>query len=225
MSRELEKKYGLDQAGKRLPDEQWARQHPVRKLQYGITPLKPTMNALLDAVIPVYKYTSLSELNAILRPYNAQVISTRESTRTGQFDGLLYGPIDGWGGKEIYIKASALRSKPTQKNLEKRFAQNQGLREPHRQRLTAAIDWIFHKQPVTMEAFRAALQKEKILIMEEQHQIFYIDPLAKTVWDSATLGQKYSAEGIKARCVSSETYREQQQQKQHLRQRQRPDLF
>lgn len=230
VARELEKRYGLYQAGKRLPDEEWARLYPAQPLKYGVTPLKPTMNAVLDAVIPVYKYTSLNNLNAILRPYKIQAIEGKENTTTREHNGLFYVPTDGWGGKEIYIKASALRSRPTLKNLQRRFAENQSLRETHRQRLTTAIDWIFNKQPVSMEAFREALQKEKILIMDEQdnksgqHQVFYVDHLARTVWDAATLGQRYSAEGIKARCVSSEEYRQHQQQTQRLQQRHRPDL-
>jgi hypothetical protein len=230
VSRELEKRYGLYQAGRRLPDDQWAHLHPVQKLQYGVTPLKPAMNALLDVVIPVYKYTSLNELNAILRHYNVKAVTGKENTVTRQHDGLLYIPTGGWGGKDVYLKASSLRSKPTLKNLQQRFTINQGLREEYRQRVTAAIDWIFYKQPVSMEALRQALRKENISIMNEQDSIYYIDRLAKTVWDSNTLGQKYTAEGLKARCIPEEVYRQQQQQraidqKQHQRQKPRQDLY
>jgi hypothetical protein len=230
VSRELEKQYGLYQAGRRMPDDEWARLHPVQKLQYGVTPLKPTINALLDAVIPVYKYTSLAELNAILQPYKVKAIMGKDHTLTRKHNGLLYIPTERWGGNETYIKASALRSKPTLKNLQQRFASNQGLREEYRQRLTAAIDWIFFKETPSMEAFRQALQKENISIIHDQDKIFYIDRLAKTVWDGKTLGQKYTIEGLKQRCIPDETYKQQQQQrsldkKQHLRQQPRQDLY
>jgi Relaxase/Mobilisation nuclease domain len=225
VSRELEKQYGLYQAGRRMPDDEWARLHPVQKLQYGVTPLKPTINALLDAVIPVYKYTSLAELNAILQPYKVKAVLGNENTATRRRNGLLFIPTEGWD-KGTYIKASKFRSKPTLKHLQERFTINHALREEYRQRLTAAIDWIFYKQTPSMEALRQALQKENISIMNDEGKIFYIDRLAKTVWDSKALGQKYTAQGLKQRCIPDEIYKLQvQNQKQHLRQKPRQDLY
>lgn len=236
LARTLEQKYNLYRAGQRIPDDEWARRYPVQKIVYGVTELKPTMNAILEAVLPNYKYTTLEELNMLLRPYHMKASRGREDGVIYQRQGLIYLPLNSQGQNEnMYIKASTLRCKPTLRNLQQRFNENATLRETHRQRLTTAIDWIFYKQSVSEEAFRQALQKQKISIMREENpkgglrQIYYIDQLTKTVWDGGTLGQRYSASGIQERCISAETYQQQLQQqklvqKQGLRPRLRPDL-
>lgn len=238
--RQLEKKYGLYQAGTTITDAEWRKKHPVQKVVYGVTPLKPTINAILEDILPSYRYTSLDELNAVLRPYHVKAYQGREDSVTRQHNGLLYYPLNQQGNVEAtYVKSSALRSKPTLTKLQERFRENAALREEHRQRLTTTIDWIFYKQPVSMEALRQALQKEKIIMVEQensqdQRQIYYVDQLAKVAWDGNSLGQKYSAEGISNRVISTETYQQQKQQaiqqqkqgpKQRLRQRLRPDQF
>ena len=219
--RRLEQKYGLYQAGQRLPDAEWARQHPVQKVVYGVTPLKATMNAVLEAIVPTYKYTSLEELNAVLRPYQIKAGRGQQDSVTYRNNGLLYWPLKPSGEPEnVYIKSSALRYRPTLRKLQERFTVNRELREEHRQRLTTAIDWIFFKQSVSMEAFKQALQKERISVVENteansgRRQIYYIDQLSKGVWDGEKLGRSYSAAGISERSISDEAYRQQQQQKQ-----------
>jgi hypothetical protein len=236
LARTLEQKYELYRAGQRIPDDEWARRYPAQKLVYGVTELKPTMNAILEAVLPNYKYTTLEELNMLLRPYQMKASRGKEDGVIYKRQGLIYILLNGQGQHEnTYIKASTLRCKPTLRNLQQRFTENATLRETYRQRLTTAIDWIFYKQSVSEEAFRQALQKQKINIMQEEspkgglRHIYYIDQLTKTVWDGGALGQRYSASGIRERCIPAENYQQQLQQqklvqKQGLRQRLRPDL-
>jgi hypothetical protein len=233
ISRQLEIKYGLYRAGKRLPDDEWARQHPVQKVVYGETSLRPTMNAVLQKILASYNHTSLEELNAVLRAYNIQAIPGAEKSNTRKHNGLLFLPLTDSGEKiGIYLRASSLRSKPTLRNLQKLFTNNMTARPQFQQRLTTTIDWIFHKQQVTQSAFRQALLKEKIRVVEgtdTKRGFFYIDELTKTVYEGERLGKKYSAEGIGERCVSEETWKRQQrmkqEQKQNLRQRPKIDLY
>ena len=239
LSRELELKHGLYQAGRRVSDEEWARKHPVQKVVYGITPLKPTMNAVLEHILPVYRFTTLDELNAVLRPYHIRATQGAAQAVTRRNNGLLYFPLNSKGEMEdVYIKASALRCKPTLRHLQERFAENHVLREKVQQRVETAIDWIFYQQPATMEGLRQALQKERINIVRDgegiggARRIFYIDELTKNVYDGQTLGPSYSAEGIAKRCISEDEYQQQlrerqrqkQEQKQRRRQRLRHDL-
>jgi hypothetical protein len=71
-----------------------------------------------------------------------------------------------------------------------------------------------------MEAFKQALQKERISVVDHteansgRRQIYYIDQLSKSVWDGEKLGRSYSAAGISERSISDEAYRQEQQQKQ-----------
>jgi hypothetical protein len=228
ISRELERKYGLYEAGKRLPDEEWARQHPVQKVVYGETPLKPTMNAVLEMTMTKYAYTSLEELNAVLRGYNMRASRGRDESVIRKGGGLLYYPLKDNGEKEdVYVKASALRCKPTLRNLLARFERNQQAHDDGRQRVQTTVDWIFYKQQVDAEAFRKALQKERIRVIDGAEGWFYLDEGTKAVYDGAKLGQRYSMEGIRARCIPEEEYRKAQELKktQELRQQPRVDLY
>jgi hypothetical protein len=232
LARMLEQKYQLYQAGQRIPDEEWARRHPAQKLVYGVTELKPTMNAILEAVLPTYRYTTLEELNAVLRPYHMKASRGREDGVIYQGQGLIYLPLNSQGQREdIYIKASTLRHKPTLRHLQQRFSENAILRETHRQRLTTAIDWAFYKNAPDFPAFKQALQREKIYVMEDLdaskrlRNIYYVDQVTKSVWDGHSLGPTYAAEGISVRCVPEEDYRLVQRQTQKQTQRLRHDHF
>jgi hypothetical protein len=233
ISRQLEIKYGLYRAGKRLPDDEWVRQHPVQKVVYGVTSLRPTMNAVLQKILASYNHTSVEELNAVLRAYNIQAIRGAERSNTRKHSGLLFLPLTDSGEKTgVYLRASSLHSKPTLRNLQKLFTNNMTARPQFQQRLTSTIDWIFFKQQVTQSAFRQALLKEKIRVVEgtdTKRGFFYIDELTKTVYEGERLGRKYSADGIGERCISEELWRRErslkQEQKQHLRQRPKIDLY
>lgn len=234
LSRQLEMKYGLYRAGARVPDAEWARQNPAQKVVYGVTPLKPTINAVLERVLPVYKYTTLEELNAVLRSYNIRASLGREGSFTRRNNGLLYFPLKDSGAREdVYIRSSDLRSKPTLSRLHELFTGNMREHMQYRERLTTTIDWIFRSQRVSPETFRQALLKEKVRTFEDREgpdrRIFYIDELAKTVYEGERLGRQYSAEGIEDRCIPEETWRREQslkqEQKQTLRQRPRMDLY
>jgi hypothetical protein len=192
---------------------------------------------VIEHVVPAYKYTTLDELNILLRPYNIRATQGRKESITRHNNGLLYFPLNSRGEKEsVYIKSSALRIKATMKYLQERFVVNDQLREEHRQRLTTAIDWVLYKQPVSKEALRQALQKERISMVEESdsrggpRHVYYIDQLAKTVFDGRTLGRAYSSEGLDERCVTEDEWRRRQVQKQEQKQqhkqrlRQRPKL-
>lgn len=230
ISRELEKKYGLYQAGKRLPNEEWAQKHPAQKVVYGKTPLKPSMNAVLEIALNKYTYTSLEEFNAVLRGYNLHASRGGADSETYQGRGLLYYPLKASGERaNVYIKASALRGKPTLRNLEARFVQNRRVYEEKQQRVKTAIDWVFYKQPVSMEAFQKALQKDRIrLIGDSVGGVFYLDEGSKAIYDGRTLGPAYSAEGVSGRCIPDEQYRKMQElnlkQSEDLRQRPRLGL-
>lgn len=229
LSRRLEKEYGLYQSGQLLPEEEWRRRHPVQKVVYGQTPLKPAMTRVLETVLPAYNYTSLEELNVILRQYNMAATRGKEDSATRRKHGLHYMPLDGNGrGQQVYIKSSAFRCLATLKYLEGRYVSNDLLRNGARQRLTTVVDWIFFKQQVSEEALRAALEKEKISMYWEGGKVYYLDELHKAVFDGEQLGRGYSAEGIRERVIPEEVYRQRQTQQvrvPRLRQRQGPELY
>jgi len=214
---------------------QWQKQPagPARKIIYRQDPVYPGMRNIFDNVIDHYRYTSLEELNAILRLYNVEAYRGRPTSALYQHRGLIYRVLDDKGrAVGSAIKASSFDSKPTLRRLEQRFAQNQAPREAHRQSLTTAIDWAFYKKSLSFPAFLQAMAKEKVNIVLKKDtggqplNIWYVDHRHKTIFDGNTLGQRYTAGEITKRCVSEGTYQQQQQtQQQQQKVRLRLDHF
>jgi hypothetical protein len=211
VSRRLEKEYGLYQAGVRIPDEEWANLHPAQTLEKGVTSLRPTMNAILALVIPQYNYTTLEELNAVLGLY-------RIRANPGENRGVIYVPLTA-DGEEIrpYIKASALRQRPTLKVLETKFAANREIRQRQEERVTTAVDWVLLNNPLDLANFKEALANERISVVLErkadQPKIWYVDHQSRSVHTGESLGPRYSTEGLLKRLVPEEVYQ------QHLKER------
>ncbi|HVW60104.1 MAG TPA: hypothetical protein VHC48_08725 [Puia sp.] len=82
----------------------------------------PALSNVLEKVVGQYKYTSLEELNAVLRLYNAEAYRGREESRLYKTRGLIYRVLDEKGrATSSQIKASDFDSKPTLDRLEKQF--------------------------------------------------------------------------------------------------------
>lgn len=208
----LTNKYGLQPNYLDLPDTGTAE-----KIQHGISPLFPSINRILEAVIPVYKYTDLAELNAILRLYNMEADRGKEHTVTYKNQGLHYHPLKADGSRAYeYYPASSFPSKPTLPNLEKRFLENRALRHQHRDRLATAIDYTLAGATLSLDALKQALVKRKISVVTGEDktatpQIWYIDHQNKTVFEGATLGSDYSFGAMQKRLVSAKTWQQQQE--------------
>src|SRR5450432_161653 len=126
----------------------------ARKVIYGKSETRRAIANVLGVVINQYKFSSLAELNAVLKLYNITADRGQESSRVYRTNGLTYCILDEKGGKVgIPQKASAFFMKPTLANLEKKFVANEPLKAPHRRKLQTTIGWILHKQPNRLENF------------------------------------------------------------------------
>jgi hypothetical protein len=222
VTKELEKRHSLQLSNAATRKEQ-LKQFRLQKLEYGKMPLLTAMAKVLEAVVPVYLYTSLSELNAVLRLYNMEASRGKEQSFIYRNGGLIFQPLTADGKPEgQYIKASAFDSRPTLKNLEKRFAQNQSLREAHRRHLTTAIDWTLAGKAPDWNGFVAALGRARIGVRPQPdkdggpEQIWYVDYQSRTVFEGTALGAKYTAESIRQRCAQTLAPAEQQSLQQKL---------
>jgi hypothetical protein len=84
----------------------------VLRVNYGKTETKKAIALVLNYVIDTYKYTSLHELNAVLRLYNIVADRGSEDSRIYQKRGLVYRVLDEHGNKiGTPIKASAFYNK------------------------------------------------------------------------------------------------------------------
>ena len=209
--KEIEKLFGLIKAeGRKQSIENKVTNS--QKVQYGKSETKRAITNVLDTVINQYKYTSLPELNAVLKLFNVQADRGSEDSRTFQKKGLLYRILDDKGNKiGIPIKASLIYSKPTLKYLEKRFKENETSRLEHKKRLKNTIDWSSLKKPnQPLRNLIETLAKEKIHVSIRQNEqgmiygITYIDHQTKCVFNGSDLGKQYSAKGLLERCKEKE---------------------
>ncbi len=210
--KELEKSFGMIPAqGKKAAQVAGIRPIDVQKVFYGKSETHRSVSNVLDAVFNQFKYTSLAELNAILRQYNVEADRGRETGIVYKSGGLFYRLLDGQGNKVgVPIKASLIHSKPTLKNLEKKFNENETLRQPDKKRLKTSIDWVLAKSPDSLEALINALKKEGVqAVLRENKQglvfgITFIDFRTKAVFNGSDIGKSYSVAGIKASLASGQ---------------------
>ncbi len=184
----------------------------IQKVQYGRSQTKSAITNVLNAVLQTYKYTSIPELNAVLRQYNVTADNGSENSRVRQHQGLLYRILNESGNNVgVPIKASDFYSKPTLKYLEERFQLNEVGRQPYKSRMKNAIDLIILKQPnSSLLSLIKALEKEGIVTVPRTNAsgliygITYVDHQTKCVFNGSALGKPYSANGIQQRCSSEE---------------------
>ncbi len=108
----IEKVFGLVRAEEQKKQESKLEAIAAQRVQYGKSQTKRAIQNVLDHVIGQYKYTSLPELNAVLKQYNVQADRSSENSRVFQHKGLLYRVLDADGKPVgVPIKASAFYSK------------------------------------------------------------------------------------------------------------------
>jgi hypothetical protein len=200
-SKEIEKQFLLIKAEEKQRLNYQLKPVNVQKVQYGKAETKRAITNVLDHVLPVYKYASLAELNAVLQQYNIIADRGSENSRIYQNRGLVYRILDANGQKVgVPIKASLIYSKPTLKNIEANFQTNEAERQRHKQRVRNAIDFLLLKRTnQSLPQLAKALQKENIQVVSRQNNngiiygITYVDHQTKCVFNGSDLGKQYSA--------------------------------
>src|SRR5438045_2612379 len=111
--KEIELSFGLVKADNKKQQYQ-IKPVDALKIQYGKSETKRSITNVLNAVLNTYKYSSLPELNAVLKLYNVAADRGAEDSQTFQKNGLLYRILDDKGNKVgVPIKASLIYNKPT----------------------------------------------------------------------------------------------------------------
>lgn len=206
--KEIELEFKLVQAeSKKQLQKQELQPVSAQRVKYGQVETKKAIANVLNVVIDAYKYTSLHELNAVLKLYNVVADRGTEESWTFRKRGLFYRVLDDSGNKiGAPIKASVFYNKPTLNYLEKKFSVNEVRREEHKKRITVIIDFTLIKRTQTMSQLINALQKEQISTVLRQtkegviYGITYVDHKTKCVFNGSDLGKQYGAKGIMERC-------------------------
>jgi len=154
-----------------------------------------------------YKFSSLTEFNAVLQQYNVMADRGREGMIMFQKKRLLYSMLDAKGNKiGVPVKASMLHSKPTLKNLEALFQRGASLKQNERERLTKVIDSFFNTtarhSPLN---FCEHLKSNGINAMFRENKegriygLTFIDNKSGAVFNGSGLGKRYSCQAIMKR--------------------------
>ncbi len=217
--KEIEIAYGLVKADNMKMKQYELKSAYTQKVQYGKSDSRRAIANVLDAVLNTYKYTSLPELNAVLKQYNVMADRGSESSRVYQHQGLFYRILDDTGNSiGVPIKASSFYNKPTLKYLEERFPLNEAARLSHKARVKNTIDLAFLKQPKqSLDSLIKTLEKEGINTVLRQNAdgiiygLTYVDHRTKCVFNGSVISKQYSAKGILGRCNEPQKTPEQKQ--------------
>ncbi|TCD03133.1 relaxase/mobilization nuclease domain-containing protein [Pedobacter psychroterrae] len=202
--REIEMEYKLVKAeGKKYKPEPGIKAIDITKVNYGRLPTKRAVSNTVTAVVNTYKFTSLAELNAVLKQFNVVADRGAEDTLMFQKKGLIYSLLDEKGNKiGIPIKSSSLYAKPTLPELEKQFEKHVESRQQYKPQLKGAIDKVIGNKPAGQEAFTKSLKAAGIAAIfriganGQAFGITYVDHRNKIVFKGSDLGKAYSAKAI-----------------------------
>jgi hypothetical protein len=178
------------------------------KVLYGKSQTKMAIQNVLEAVLNQYRYTSLPELNAVLKQYNVKAERGGEDSSTFKKNGLLYRVLDSDGTPVgIPIKASLFYSKPTLAQLQSKFTENESKRANYKNRVKNEVDKALLAKKTSIPDLVTALAKQGIHIAlhkNEQDLVYgvtYVDHQTKCVFNGSALGKQYSAKAIQERCL------------------------
>ena len=196
--KELELRYHLivAQSRRRLAPYQ---PKPVELSQaiYGKAETKQTISNIVREVVSTYKYTSLDELNLILKQYNIAAYRGAIGSRQYQTRGLTYCLTDADGHRiGVPIKASSIYSSPTLANLEKYFDKNKIRKIPYKKYVQSKVD--FAAMRSTHPEIPIGLLQERNILTRFQRDdkgeatgIYFIDPFNRTIFRADELGHSF----------------------------------
>lgn len=201
--KEIEFEYDLIQAKGRKTQEEKTIQNAPRAV-YGKMETKRVISNAVRYVTENYKYTSIPELNAVLRQHSVIADMGKDGSQMKANKGLIYRVTDENGKPTgVGIKASLIYGKPTLKQLEKNFKLNEVLRKPYKERLINCIEGAFgSKQVISKSSFIQALCKDGIAVLLRQNDegrvygLTFVDNKTKVVFNGSDLGKAYGAKAI-----------------------------
>jgi hypothetical protein len=210
--KQIELEYKLVQAqSKKQQQSEELRPVNAQRVMYRKSETKRAITNVLDEVLPHYKYTSLPELNAVLKLYNVLADRGPEASKMYQSKGLVYRVLDEQGNKVgTPIKASAFYNKPTLPSLEQKFKENQALRQQFKSRVKTKIDWTILVGAKSLAGFVDKLRTERIDVLVRQNAegkiygMTYVDHANQTVFNSSDIGKEYTAKSILERIEANE---------------------
>lgn len=219
--KEIELVYGLVQAESRNTIRQSLRSADIEKAVYGKSETKRAISNIVSAVVRQYRFTSLPELNAVLRQFNVIADQGSEGSTMRRKNGLLYSIVNENDEKVgVPVKASAIYGKPTLAFLEKQFALNEKLRLQFRDRTKNMIDraLLYSRTRDDLIRLMDKINVKVLFRVNPQGRVYgvtVIDNKSKVVFNGSDLGKGYAGEGILHRLEDNARNWEERQQGFH----------
>ncbi len=175
---------------------------------YGRRETKEFISRVVTEVVSTYKFTSLSELNALLSQFNVTADRGKPGTKMYEYRGLVYSLTDERGKRTgMPIKASSIYSKPTLSRLEKQFTTNKISRQPYGERLKFLLDRAITKAR-DIQGLENDLRQQGISILFRKntqgslYEVAFIDNATRVVFNGTDLAQQYNAKAFMQRIAS-----------------------
>ncbi|TCN49389.1 relaxase [Flavobacterium circumlabens] len=207
--KEIEQRFGLIKAeGQKQKEAFTLEPISMGRIQYGKTESKKAIFNVLNTVLNHYKYSSLAELNAVLKQYNVLADRGNENSKIFSAKGLVYRILNEQGKPiGVPIKSSSFYNKPTLTFLEQKFKDNQVRKTTDKLHVKNAINMaLFNERAMPVSKLAKLLEREGIYTVFRRstegqlYGITYIDHTTKNVFNGSSLGKEYSAKAIEERC-------------------------
>jgi len=203
----IERDFQLVEASSRSKAEaDYIRPVDIEKVIYGKSETRRSITSVVRAVTKSYRYTSLSELNAVLGLYNVRAVRGNEDSQMYLKRGLLYSIVDSKGNSVgVPVKASAIYGKPTRAFLEMQYKLNEVLRSPHRKAFRDVIDRALNSGVKSRADFINSLSNQQVIpIFRENSEgriygLTFVDLRRQVVFKGSDLGKAYSATSVVSR--------------------------
>jgi hypothetical protein len=210
--KQIEKDYQL------VPAQHGKLNHNINitKVIYGKCETKRAINNVLNEVLKSYKFTSIPELNAVLRRFNVVADLGSKDSRMFLKEGLIYWALDTKGQKVgVPIKASSMYGKPTLKYLKPLFQRYTEQRKSHKASLKSLI-YQARALNCSQKGFALAMASKNVEVIyrankeDRLYGITFVDHNSKCVFNGSDLGKYYSANTFEDYFKSASSNKEQE---------------
>ncbi|MGE9310435.1 relaxase/mobilization nuclease domain-containing protein [Niabella sp. CJ426] len=207
--KEIEQRFGLVPSEGREKDSPYLKPADLEAASYGKSGTKKAISNIVRTVVREYNFTTLAELNAVLRSFNVVADRGEPDSKMFAAKGLCYFITDAKGNKVgVPIKASAIYSKPTLPSLEEKFVKNAEQRWRFKTPLKNAIDKAV-TEVKDADKLVAALKADNIDVVfrrnpERIYGVTFVDHRSMSVFNGSDLGKNYSAAQLLARLTTDD---------------------
>ena len=192
----LERKYSLIPSSK-VTDREMKE---VSKIDTTKGNIKEQVAEMLRSVLKHYKFCSLGELNAILSVYNLVVEEVKTEFRGKKYDGLVYVPTNGKGGKiSTPIHASDIGRGVGYTAVQNRMQRSKQAIKPLIPTIRNKVLQAMRTSPQTEKELRSRLEEQSLRVAIRKHAsgriygITFIDDKVGIALNGSRLGKGYAA--------------------------------